>query len=525
MRRSNSPNHKFDAAADSTSTIRCRNRFDNHDSMPRPTRQAGVVTGSTINRGDYMRLSALLTMVALTFGMLQPAATASANAGGVQAATNVVSNADGENALETGDYPRAQKAFSSALATGSSNAETEGYLRLGLGEALLWQGSLSDAGKQFDKAKSLLKNADQKLQARLLDDYAYYYQTQGKMDKALDSMTEALALQQANAANEPAVYVAAAMHLVNLLDRNGQLDKAEKIGTQALAFQTEKYGADSLMAANLNDQLGVIYRKQGKQEQSKRCFESSLQVKLNYNAVSKQYAPQPYWDKVQFRFLDGSPNCLRKFIDGNELEITTANGVTVGAAIAANSTTFAKYAQLNIKIRNDTDKPIQFLGQPPQLVTLTPKIYFAHLLDPTTLAQTVEKSGNKKAKWIRFWGENATQTMTSTMIGNGGMWGYQPIYSYGGAMPYISRNGNMTTMMTQVPDYAAQARALQKAADVTEKSQQTAFNIRSSSLGATTIAPGQTIEGSLYWDVPNFKNGILDLTVGQALFEFEFPPR
>jgi tetratricopeptide (TPR) repeat protein len=472
-----------------------------------------------------MRLSALLPMVALTFGLLQPVAMAAASAGGIESGTNVVSNADGENALECADYPRAQTAFESALASGKSNAETEGYLRLGLGEALLWQGSISDAGKQFDKAKSLLKNADQKMRARLLDDYAYYYQTQGKMDKALDAMTDALALQQANATSEPAVYVAAAMHLVNLLDRNGQLDKAEKIGTQALAFQTEKYGADSLMAANLNDQLGVVYRKQGKQSQSHKCFQSALQVKLSYDAVSKPYAPQPYWDKVQFRFLDGSPNCLRKFVDGNELEITTANGVTVGAAIASKSTNFAKYAQLNVKIRNDTDKPIQLLGQPPQLVTLTPKIYFAHLLDPAKLAETVEKSGDKKAKWIRFWGENATQTMTSTMIGNGGFWGYQPIYSYGGAMPYISRNGNMTTMMTQVPDYAAQARALQKAADVTDKSQQTAFNIRSSSLGATTIAPGQTIEGSLYWDVPNFKNGILDVAVGQATFEFEFPPR
>ncbi len=472
-----------------------------------------------------LRLSILLPVMALTFGLLQPGAMAAATAGGVESGTNVVSNADGENALETGDYPRAQTAFSSALASGKNNTETEGYLRLGLGEALLWQGSIADAGKQFDKAKSLLKNADQRYRARLLDDYAYFYQTQGKMDKALDSMTDALALQQANAKNEPAVYVAAAMHLVNLLDRNGQLDKAEKIGTQALAFQIEKYGADSLMAANLNDQLGIIYRKQGKQDLSKKCFESSLRVKLSYDAVSKPYAPQPYWDKVQFRFLDGAPNCLRKFIDGNELEITTANGVTVGAAIASKATSFAKYAQLNIKIRNDTDKPIEFMGQPPQLVTLTPKIYFAHLLDPTKLAETVEKSGDKKAKWIRFWGENATQTMTSTMIGNGGFWGYQPIYSYGGAMPFVSRNGNMTTMMTQVPDYAAQARALQKAADVTEKSQQTAFNIRSSSLGATTIAPGQTIEGSLYWDVPNFKNGILDLAVGQAQFEFEFPAR
>lgn len=83
----------------------------------------------------------------------------------------------------------------------------------------------------------------------------------------------------------------------------------------------------------------------------------------------------------------------------------------------------------------------------------------------------------------------------------------------------------MSIMNTQIPDYAAQARALQKAADVTESSQRTAESIRNNSLGATTIAPGQTLEGSLYYDVPNFKNGIIDLPVGQATFEFEFPPR
>lgn len=127
-----------------------------------------------------LRLSTLLAVGALTFGLLQPGAMAAATAGGVESGTNVVSNADGENALETGDYPRAQTAFSSALASGKNNTETEGYLRLGLGEALLWQGSIADAGKQFDKAKSLLKNADQRYRARLLDDYAYFYQTQGK---------------------------------------------------------------------------------------------------------------------------------------------------------------------------------------------------------------------------------------------------------------------------------------------------------------------------------------------------------
>jgi len=475
-----------------------------------------------------MRLSALLPMLALTLGFLQPVTIASTiTAGGIASGTNTISNADGENALQTQDYARAQQVFSNALASGKKDASEEGYLRMGLGEALLWQGSIDDAGKQFDKAKSLLKNADITMKARLLDDYAYLYQTQGKMDKAVDAMTDSMTIQQSNASNDPAAYIGAAFHLVNLLDRTGQLNKAEKIATEALAAQVAKYGSDSLMAANINDQLGIIYRKQGHQDQALKCFQSSLQSKLSRNAVGQNYTPQAYWDKVLFRFIEGSPNCLRKFIDGEQLEITTANGVTVGAAIVSKSTSFAKFAQINVKVRNETDKPIQFLPQPPVLVTLTPKVYFAHLIDPTKLAETVEKSGDKKAKWIRFWGENATQTMSSTMIGNGfgggGFWG--PGYGYGGGGWNNRNNSNMSFMTTQIPDYAAQARALQKAADVTESSQRTAENIRNSSLGATTVAPGQTIEGSLYYDVPNFKNGILDLPIGQATFEFEFPPR
>lgn len=475
-----------------------------------------------------MKFIHILPVVALTLCMSQAisqsAANAATTAGGVQTGEHGKSP-DGENALETGDYARAQQVFSQALASGKKDSQEEGYLRTGLGEALMWQGSINDAGKEFNKASSLLKNGDLKLRARLLEDLGYYYQTQGKMDKAVDAVTDAVTVAQANAQTDPATYVASAIHLTNLLDRTGQLDKAVQVATQALKVQQEKFGEGSILAATLNDQLGVIYRRQGRQDLATQCFQSSLQTKLSRNAVTNQYAPKPYWDKVTFRYLQGSPNCLEKFVDGNQLEIITANGVTVGAAIIGKTTNFAKYAQLNVKVRNDTDKPIQFLPQPPELVTLSPKITFGHLIDPNKLAENVEKSGDKKAKWIRFWGENATQTMTSTMIGNGGMWGYPPIYSYGGAMPFVARNGNMTTMMTQVPDYAAQARALQRAANVTEQSQQTAQAIRDNSLGATTIAPGQLLEGSLYYDIPNLKNGILQVPVGNATFEFEFPPR
>lgn len=476
-----------------------------------------------------MRLSVVLPVVALITFWWQPVALAASNPAANTAAIQTAAyttNADGENALATSDYKRAQSAFSTALAGGKKEATTEAYLRIGLGESLLWQGSINEAGKEFNKAKSLLKkDGDVKLKARLLDDLAYFYQAQGKLSDALDAMGDSLAIRQADLVADPGIYVATAVHMVNLLDRNGQLDKALKIALQALQVQEEKYGADSVMAANLNAQLGTIYRRMGHSDLAQKCFDAALQVQLSRNAVNAQYTPHPYWDNVTFRFLEGSRNCLRKFVDGDQLEIVTANGVTVGASIAVKSPSFAKCAQLNIRVRNETEQPIQFLGQPPELVVLTPKIAIVHLVDPTTLADSVEKKGEKKAKWVRFWGQDATQTMTSTMIGNGGYWGYQPIYSSGGGMPFVNRSGNMTMVSTQVPDYAAQARALQKAADISEKSQQTAENIRNSSLGATTIAPGQTIQGSLYFDVAELKQGILQLPVGNAVFEFEFPPR
>lgn len=477
-----------------------------------------------------MRLTVVLPMVALSFFLVQPNLFAASD---LLAASNVAAvqtesyatNPDGENALQTGDYPRAQTVFSAALSAGKNDTNMEGYLRAGLGEALMWQGLLNEAGKEFSKATSLLKNADPKMRARLLDDLAYFNQTQGKMDKALDNTADALAIRQANLTADPAIYVSTAIHMVNLLDRTGQLDKAQKIATEALKIQQDKFGADTIMAANLNDQLGLIYRKLGKQDLANQCFNASLQVKLSRNAVTAQYSPHPYWEAVTFRFLEGAPNCVRKFANGDQYEIVTANGVTVAACIASKNQNFAKFTQLNIRVRNETNQPVQFLGQKPELVSMFPKIVWAHQIDPGKLAETVEKSGNKKAKWVRFWGENATQTMTSTMIGNGGgYWGYQPMYG-GGYNNYGRNSGNMSFMTTQVPDYAAQQRALQKAADITESSQQTADAIRNNSLGATTLIPGQSLQGSLYYDQPQLKKAILDLPVGNATFEFEFPPR
>ena len=81
---------------------------------------------------------------------------------------------------------------------------------------------------------------------------------------------------------------------------------------------------------------------------------------------------------------------------------------------------------------------------------------------------------------------------------------------------------NMTTMVTSVPDYEARARAMEKANAVTAQSQATASDIRENALGPITVQPGRTIEGSLYFQPTDFKEALLRIPAGNALFEFRF---
>jgi hypothetical protein len=88
----------------------------------------------------------------------------------------------------------------------------------------------------------------------------------------------------------------------------------------------------------------------------------------------------------------------------------------------------------------------------------------------------------------------------------------------------VTRSGNMTTVTSQVPDYAAQARALQKAANIQAQSQAQANAIRDSMLSATTVEAGGATRGSIYFDATKIQKAVLHIPVGNGVFEFQFPP-
>jgi hypothetical protein len=105
---------------------------------------------------------------------------------------------------------------------------------------------------------------------------------------------------------------------------------------------------------------------------------------------------------------------------------------------------------------------------------------------------------------------------------------YPPVVSYGGTYPFVSRSGNMTMVTTQVPDYAAQQRALEKARNIEQNGQAYASDIRSQSLGPCTLGPGEKVSGAIFFELPpgtkpsDKAKYILRLPVGDSLFQFRF---
>ncbi|MBX9670973.1 MAG: tetratricopeptide repeat protein [Candidatus Obscuribacterales bacterium] len=480
---------------------------------------------------NKLTLSVFITL--LTLGTTSLAHAQTANVQGETAQAYAVPNEDGERALDMGDYARAETVFTDELKRAAKNSPDRPYFQIGLSESLLNQGRFQEATKEYKKAQSLVESRgkNDELTARLYDGLSWLNHGQGKLDDAVQYVQKAINVRKAAPDASLLLMVTSLTHLGQLLELQGQLGQAGQYYSEAIRFQDAHVGRNTLLAADLLESLGSISRRMGDAAKANQYFQQSLQIKLATSAPAAPYTPHPYWQTVTFPFLDGSPNCSKRFDQGSLQEFITANGVTVATSMQPVEAT--KSIKVNVYVRNDGDKEIQFLPTPPSLTITQPKISIAPQVDPTRLAESVQKKGDRKASWIRFWGSQATQTMTSTSIGGPGFFGYPPVYggySYGGGFgggsynQWYNRSGNMTIMHTSIPDYAAQARALQRAAEVSAQSHERAGNIAASGLGPTAVAPGATITGALYFDAPKIAEGTVRIPVGNAVFEYMFPP-
>lgn len=446
------------------------------------------------------------------------------------------SAADSDNAINVGDYARAEALAADRLRTVSGGV-AEIAVRLSLIEARMWQGKFQTLPKELKTVGSLLSRTpgvSDNLTARYYDDLSWMTQIGGDPVKAEQIARDAVAYWKKDSQPDITFLCGGLDHLAHLLEDKGAFEESMRVYQEILALQTKQHGARSVACANQLERMAALAYRQGNQADSQKWYAEALSIKEETLSVFKPFAPQKAEDAVFYRFLPGAPNVSRETADGVTRERITANNVTVEAALLLKAADTVKNSKAEVRITNGGNWNIKVLPQGADLIVLKPRIVLAKQVQGESLAQTIEKKGNSKAKWIRFWGSQATATSTTNILGNGG--GYMPYYGmgympanfgYGGPMGYggnswYSGGSGMTTMVTNVPDFEARERAYQRAQAVSDQTQKQAADVRESELGPSTLAVGNSVEGCLYYDESKFDEAVLRIPIGKAVFEFRF---
>jgi tetratricopeptide (TPR) repeat protein len=443
-----------------------------------------------------------------------------------------------DRALLFEEYPRAESLYLRAI-NETSGGDKNVNLLDGLGESYLWQGKFDLANKQLTRAAAIgAKNADSKAleYANVLDDLSWLYLAIGKDDKAVDVCQRAIEIRRKEAPGS--IYLAESIeHLSTMYDTQGLFQKASDLLVEAIGIRRAAQDANVRGIADDTGKLAVLAQKEGNPGQAQKLFAQELEMKQATQAVLQPFSPHPYTQNIEFNFSNGAPNCTQTSADGKVIQSITANGVTVRATVVSKPNEFVKTTRAELQFINNSNRQISVLPQPPIFLVVSPKMRYAQKLDDQELAAKVEKKGQSKAGWINFWGSQATTTVTTTGMNMGGGYGYGGPYGY---MPpvFVGRDrdnrsnrgrnngyyqpGQISVYNTQVPDWQARARAMEKAQAVTDKSAAAADAIRQNALASMDIPPGQMSQGTLDFDQSKFRQAILRVPVGNAVFVFTF---
>jgi Tfp pilus assembly protein PilF len=398
-------------------------------------------------------------------------------------------------------------------------------LKAGLAESYMWLGKLSNSQSEYKKALALV-NANYGQQsieaAKVLDGMGWLYFGQNKYDKAEDAFRQELEIRKS--VNSDKVLLAETeSNLGYILELQSRFLEASKLYQEALKELEAAPGDFSVAKADVMESLANTLMKQGNPSEAAKYFNMAVQIKSGQLAVFGNYSPKVLLKSVYFRFFKDAPNCTYSTAGGSLLESITANGVTVEVSVVRKPNDLVKTTQANVTITNRSGKQISVLTPQPLLVTLSPKYSVSVPINGDQLANKVEKKGESKAKWIRFWGEGATTSVTSTYMGNGYGGGYYPRnFGYGYGAPIITNGNGFSTMTTQVPDWEARARAMARANEVQEKTAMAADQLRSNALGASVISNGGAVSGLINFDNTKFDKALIQLPIGNSWFEFKF---
>lgn len=391
-------------------------------------------------------------------------------------------------------------------------------------EQLLWAGNLRDANKLY---KSILKGAgelgDSVQAASIYDNYAWLLQGLGKYDDAAQYANKALDMRKRVLPPNAPEIADSYEHIGEQFEVQSQYRQAVDAYKQAQAIRAQGGEAQLVALSNVTERLAIMQMRLGDTTAAGKSFADALSEKAAIGAEFQPYANKLAAQTVMYRYALGSPNCSRQAVSGESLATIDAGGLVVQATVLPAQD--FKGTTAFVRVINNGHGPVDFLPEPPLFLEIAPQFRIATKLESEKVATQIEKKGQRSANLIRFFQGDATTSVTSTMMTNAprqpqwnwamypnGQWGAYPSWQRGGTQ--------MTTVTTQVPDWEARARAEAKAQAATQKANAAAALIREQKLLATTVQPGQMVEGSVLFDSTSFKTAILRIPIGNAVFEF-----
>ena len=450
-----------------------------------------------------------------------------------------------ETSLNNGDYEAASGLLLRRLKeSGKAQNIKTAYLDTALMESYLWQGRIGEAQAPGKRAMATLEAllsegkkaqplspseliAVKELKTRYLDAQSWLLEALGQDQKCHAALDQAITMMRDKELRELDRQTwrlsDCLAHKASLDAQAGDYVRARELMEEALKHARGSKSVSSFTVADLEENLGGILYKLGENHLAQEHFARAVEIKKESNALSERFSPHAYWLSPTFRYIKGSPWSSEAFEGGLEHRRVDVGRAVMEVYLMKDKATGKRAVRVGVKLTNRDAQPLQFLPRKPELFVLNPKIAIGNLLDAATLANTVETRSVKKAESIRQDGRNATRTVTTyypnpyNSFNNNGR-GRQGFWR-----SLLSDSGN--TGVSHVPDFQAEAQAMQKAQEVEAAGRALAEEIRAEGIGPCDVPARGEINGFLFFDVKapdKASQVIFKVPVGDAQFEFRF---
>lgn len=221
----------------------------------------------------------------------------------------------------------------------------------------------------------------------------------------------------------------------------------------------------------------------------------------------------PAAEGAKIRWMAGAQNCDYFIEDGTLIEIFRLDGLDLRVALVDTGSKM----RAQVWVENGTKSRLDVLPDLFSLTLMEPKQKTLRLEEPEELAKSIRRHAAWRTVGASM-GSAATKETTSQSRTNG------TILVTGSDGSAIGVYNGTTTASRREPDYEARNRAAQQVSSIQSERDDAVAKLESIALRATTLMPGQTIGGVIFF-AREKKHDLVILTATVGFVTVEFPFR